>query len=575
MMLKLFPVVVSAFVSGVVSCLAPHQQPFSSLGFPKDTVVLTPDLVEFIQGVVESHHVPGLSLAVVRPDGKSEFASWGRKTEDGDPATPDTLFPIASCSKAFVSTAIGILIDDYAHGRNTTPLPAGLKELNWDTRLKDILPGEWELMDPWASEKANLVDILSHVSGLPRHDFSHGPTDTPATVVRDLRHLRPAFELRQQWSYNNQMYMVGAYLISRFTGSYTDFVNDRIFKPLNMTETTYSPNAAHASGKATQTWSSLGRRIPWWFSEDWQVDLSMGPGGVISSVEDLEKWVQILINGGIDTRTKTTIIPRSSFDTIVSAHTIARGNPVVLREPAVITYGLGWERTVFAGHDIIQHDGGIPGASSRVTASPIDRIGMVVLANADQKEAAITLISNATLRRALGLEDKFPLIDVSPQEASRSTSTLEPKETPHLPPYDLTGTYLNEAYGTIVLCNTSSRSKHCDKVLADYRTVHGVAPPNDLFAEFRTLWSSHVHFTHAENNIWHIFPTYLFPEGYGRDTAPFSTEEVFGPSVNFVFEDREIVGFGLTGAVEEGPTVRQKEGGSVQYTSEVWFTKVY
>lgn len=63
---------------------------------------------------------------------------------------------------------MGILIDDYANGRNTTPLPHGVSRFDWDTKIKALLPGQWQLMDPWASEKANLKDILSHMSGLPR-----------------------------------------------------------------------------------------------------------------------------------------------------------------------------------------------------------------------------------------------------------------------------------------------------------------------------------------------------------------------------------------------------------------------
>jgi hypothetical protein len=63
---------------------------------------------------------------------------------------------------------MGILIDDFAHGRNSTPLPANLSSLTWKTKLAHILPDDWKLMDPWASQKANLIDILSHVSGLAR-----------------------------------------------------------------------------------------------------------------------------------------------------------------------------------------------------------------------------------------------------------------------------------------------------------------------------------------------------------------------------------------------------------------------
>ena len=75
---------------------------------------------------------------------------------------------MASVSKAFCASALGILMDDFEHGRNVTPLPLTLMEFSWHTPVQDILPGEWKLMDEWASRKANLKDILSHVSGLPR-----------------------------------------------------------------------------------------------------------------------------------------------------------------------------------------------------------------------------------------------------------------------------------------------------------------------------------------------------------------------------------------------------------------------
>jgi len=77
------------------------------------------------------------------------------------------LFNIGSCSKAFVAASLGILIEEFAQGRNTTPLPTGLSTLTWQTKLAVILPGDWELSDTWASKKANLIDILTHVFGMP------------------------------------------------------------------------------------------------------------------------------------------------------------------------------------------------------------------------------------------------------------------------------------------------------------------------------------------------------------------------------------------------------------------------
>ena len=76
---------------------------------------------------------------------------------------------IGSCSKAFLATALGLLMEDFAHGRNVTALPVGVQSLTWETKIKALLPDEdWQLEDDWATEKLNLRDALSHVSGLPR-----------------------------------------------------------------------------------------------------------------------------------------------------------------------------------------------------------------------------------------------------------------------------------------------------------------------------------------------------------------------------------------------------------------------
>ena len=81
---------------------------------------------------------------------------------------PQALFALASCSKAFLVTSIGLLMEDYAHGRNVTPLPSTVEVFDWDTKMNDLLPGEWALEDQWASAKTNLRDAFGHITGLPR-----------------------------------------------------------------------------------------------------------------------------------------------------------------------------------------------------------------------------------------------------------------------------------------------------------------------------------------------------------------------------------------------------------------------
>lgn len=120
----------------------------------------------------------------------------------------------------------------------------------------------------------------------------------------EKRYLRPAFELRQRYHYNNQVrfpfmttihfarawpqfYVAGAHIISTYSGvPYTQFVKERIWNRLNVTSSTFSPDQAALSGKLTQIWTASGRRIPFWFAEE-SVELNAGPGGIISSVVDM------------------------------------------------------------------------------------------------------------------------------------------------------------------------------------------------------------------------------------------------------------------------------------------------
>lgn len=226
---------------------------------------------------------------------------------------------------------MGMLIEDFAQGRNHTPLPAGVSTLSWQTKLTDILPGDWELSDHWASKKANLIDILTHLSGMSRyirflwqsaeiqraqnilsHDLSYKRTDGTLNITRNLRNLRPSYELRENFLYNNQvypciylpvgcpnaieqMYMVGAHVIATLSGlPFVEFVKDRILKPLRMTQSTYSVDEAVQSGKASETWTPFGRRIPLWL-EGLEIELMAGPGGLISNVKELVRVILVQV----------------------------------------------------------------------------------------------------------------------------------------------------------------------------------------------------------------------------------------------------------------------------------------
>ncbi|KAH9063775.1 beta-lactamase/transpeptidase-like protein [Lactarius deliciosus] len=531
--------------------------------------VLTPDLTDIIQRIVETHQIPGLALAVVRKNGHSEFGTWGKKSEDGSRVTEDTLFNIASCSKAFVVASLGILIEEFAQGRNATPLPTGLSTLSWQTKLADILPGDWELSDPWASKKANLIDILSHVSGMPSHDFAYKRNHSTLNATRNLRNLRPLHELREKFSYTNQqMYMVGAHVITALSGiQFTEFVNDRILRPLKMTESTYSINEAIQSGKASETWTAFGRRIPPWM-EGRDIELLAGPAGLISNVKELVRlasWVKLFLNDGIDLDTNATIIPRGAFETMTSAHHIFLGYPSEL-SATIAGYGLGWMRFSVAGHDSLYHSGGAPGVSAGITIPVLDDVGIVALANANAKHSALSDMNQCLLTCR-----HTPRPDSSPQPRVHDVLARKIHQRPtEIPRLDLTGTYEDAGYGTFTLCDASSRSDECRFVLDDFRLVDGSSAdePNILFGSWPSVWTSHARFnpTNTTGRYLVDFGS-LYPTGYGRNTTPFADWLDRIPA-DFVVEDGVVRGFGFSGGEREG-----YGPGSVEENFDVWFSR--
>ena len=140
-----------------------------SLKISPDTLgdVLDEELYGHIERVFTDYGIPGLSIAVVHADSPAEFANWGTRNEDGDLMTSDTLMPIASCSKAFLTAAMGMLLEDFASGRHA--VPEGLSRVDWDTPAAALLPdGEWKLHPEFEAmgERITLRDMLSHRTGL-------------------------------------------------------------------------------------------------------------------------------------------------------------------------------------------------------------------------------------------------------------------------------------------------------------------------------------------------------------------------------------------------------------------------
>ncbi|MGH9800472.1 MAG: serine hydrolase domain-containing protein, partial [Blastocatellia bacterium] len=172
----------------------------------------------FVEQVMKDWKVPGLSLAIVK-DGKIVYAKgYGyRDVVKKLPVTPDTLFAIGSNSKSFTAAALGILADE--------------GKLDWDKPVREYMP-DFRLYDEYATANLRVRDLVSHQSGLPRHDLLwYGSPLSRKELFDHLRYLEPNRKLHEKYQYNNLMFMTAGFLVERLSGqTWEEFVSKRIFQ---------------------------------------------------------------------------------------------------------------------------------------------------------------------------------------------------------------------------------------------------------------------------------------------------------------------------------------------------------
>jgi len=404
---------------------------------------------EFVEAARKGWEVPGLALAIV-VDGEVVFAEgFGQRDREADlPVTPDTLFPIGSSTKAFTTFTLGTLVDE--------------GKLDWDQPVTRYLPG-FRLADPTATELITPRDLVTHRSGLPRHDlvWYNNQGLARSELVARLPYLEPNKTPREKFQYNNLMFLTAGYLIEVLTGkSWEEAVRERILTPLGMERTGFDVAESQRDPDFAQPYEERDEKI---VRVPFRPIGNMGPAGSInSSVAEMSRWVLLHLGGGKipgGGGGDRQLIGRATLADMHSPH-MPVGETIERPDIGQSSYGLGWFINTYRGHRRVGHGGNIDGFSALVTLLPDDGIGIVVLTNKGGTRLPELLVRHAS-DRLLGLKaiewNRDALLQRE-QGRELAREAKEKKETARKtgtrPAHDLAeyaGTYHHPGYGDITI----------------------------------------------------------------------------------------------------------------------------
>jgi len=347
---------------------------------------------------MQQFQVPGMTIGIVR-HGQTIYARGFGIREVGLPGKVDTqtMFKIASNSKAFTTAALAILIDE--------------GKITWNGRVESYIP-EFKMYDPWVSAQFTITDLLTHRSGLTKgsgdlmlwpepNDFSH------ADIIHALRYFEPSSNFRTEYAYDNSLYIVAGEIIPHVTGqSWGEFVQGRIMQALGMERCFAAEiparemhNLAVPHGVVDGKMKVIERgRIPS------KPPVSAAAGGIVCSLDGMLPWVKTQLNRG------TSPAGVELFSLVQSK---AMWQPQTIRSVSerdyklnrthFKAYALGWRIADVHGFNEVSHTGSLAGMRSYVVLIPELELGVVVMMHGSSSAARVAVM-NTIVRSFMPVE---------------------------------------------------------------------------------------------------------------------------------------------------------------------------
>ncbi len=405
------------------------------------------DFDKYVGQGVRDWRVPGLAVAVVKDDSIVFQKAYGvRDVSTGAPFDLHTRSAIGSTTKAMTVFALGMLVDE--------------GKLSWDDRVIDHLP-DFRLSDPYVTRDLRIRDLLTHRSGLGGSgDILWATPDlSEQEIVRRMRYMPFESPLRTKFSYNNIMYQVAGDVVAAASGmSWEQFITTRIFQPLGMTESL--PLVADLPGQSDVTSAHALRNDTLRVIPMQSTDQVKAAGSVFSSITDMTKWMQFLLDSGKVHGQR--LVSDSVFREIFTPEIVADRNlypALSLSKPHFFLYGFGFFLQDYAGYEIAMHTGSIDGMCALIALVPEKHLGFYILENVDHAELRHALMYKA-IDEWLGTGNRDWSGELhSMFEARRAKVVAAKAKAPHdsvgapasLPLDRYAGTYRDSVFGDVVI----------------------------------------------------------------------------------------------------------------------------
>ncbi len=366
-----------------------------------------PDVSALEKGIeekCEEYHVPGGALVVVKDDQIVSMRSFGwRDVEHKLPVTPDTLFLLCSCTKAF--TAMAAVMSQEAG------------KLSLDDPVKKYLP-YLRFRDPETDAQVTLRDLLAHRTGLRAYaDFAAvGGVLSREEYIRVVASAKPAAKLREKYQYVNGMYAAaGEAIAAAELSTWEQVMADYLFKPLGMTDSAPSKLDVEKAADFTFGYQYLPEKEDWHRFDMLDFTALAPAGGIFLSIRDLAQWLRLMLGEGVFEGKR--LVSEAGYRDLITGQM-----PI----DETVSYCLGWVVYEWNGQRIIEHNGGTAGFSSVVAFMPDQKIGYAFLANSSP--------TPLTSFRQGGTMFFWPwLVGPIPTASAEKTPAAPPAEAPPAP----------------------------------------------------------------------------------------------------------------------------------------------